>query len=112
MDISQEDDDLEINENDFLYQDMIENGINDIDIKNLDLNDKMKNEESKNEDSKYQENKDKIEENKGDEEYLGNPIIQKALDFGFDLKASIEALEVCGNEEELVFNYLLNNQNQ
>ena len=112
LDIPQKDDELEINENDFLYQDMIENDINDIDIKNLDLNDKMKNEESKNEDSKYQENKNKIEENKEDEEYLENPIIQKALDFGFDLKASIEALEVCGNEEELVFNYLLNNQNQ
>ena len=38
--------------------------------------------------------------------YLQNPIIQKTLEFGFDLTEAIEALKICGNNSDLVFNYL------
>jgi hypothetical protein len=47
---------------------------------------------------------------KDDSEYLNDPIIQSALEFGFDLKDAIEALKVCGNNKELVINYLCNDQ--
>ena len=76
-------------ENDFLYQDAIENSKND--VNNLD----------KNEDKK----------NKKEEEYLSNPMIKNILELGFNLKDIIEALEVCGNNKELAINYLCNNQN-
>ena len=46
---------------------------------------------------------DKIE---NEEEYLNNPIIQNALEFGFDLNEAIEALKICGQNEDLVINYL------
>lgn len=39
-------------------------------------------------------------------EYLKNPIIQNAMDFGFGLTEAIEALKICGNNNELVINYL------
>ncbi len=101
----QNDDDLEKYESDFLYQDMIENEKNefnelDTNFNNMNLND-----------NKIEENKNENERNKSDD-YLDNPVIKKALEFGFDLKDIIEAVEVCGNEEELVINYLCNNQNQ
>ena len=38
--------------------------------------------------------------------YLQNPIIQKTLEFGFDLTEAIEALKICGNDSDLVLNYL------
>ena len=47
---------------------------------------------------------------KYEEEYLNNPIIESILELGFDLKDIIEALEVCGNNKELAINYLCNNQ--
>ena len=76
------------------------------------------------EDLLYEDEKgyNKIEENKNinnsnncndiisDEEYLCNPIIQNALEFGFNLKDAIKALKICGNNEELVMNYLCNKQ--
>ena len=41
-----------------------------------------------------------------EEKYLENPIIQSTLEFGFDLAEAIEALKICGNNQELVLNYL------
>ena len=72
-------------EEDYLYQDVIENSKND--FNNI----------------KYENEKN------DDEEYLGNPIIQSALELGFNLKDAIEALKVCGNDKELVINYLCSN---
>ena len=40
------------------------------------------------------------------EKYLQNPVIQSTLEFGFDLAEAIEALKICGNNQELVLNYL------
>lgn len=54
-------------------------------------------------------NEENIKESLNEEEeekYLQNPIIQKTLDFGFDLTEAIEALKICGNNSDLVFNYL------
>ena len=87
-------------ENDFLYQDAIENSKNDFNGVTKDLN------------NNHISDDNNINRMKNDEEYLKKPIIQKALEFGFDLKAAIEAFEVCGNNEELALNYLCNNQNQ
>ena len=44
--------------------------------------------------------------NESEEDYLKNPIIQGALEFGFDLSEAIEALKICGNNQDLVINYL------
>ena len=49
-------------------------------------------------------------EGKSNIEYLSDPIIQNALEFGFNLNDAIEALEICGHNEELVMDYLCNNQ--
>jgi len=49
-------------------------------------------------------------ESKNNVEYLSDPIIQNALEFGFNLNDAIEALEICGHNEELVMDYLCNNQ--
>ena len=49
-------------------------------------------------------------EGKSNIEYLSEPIIQNALEFGFNLNDAIEALKICGHNEELVMNYLCNNQ--
>ena len=84
------------NEDDFLYQDAIENS-------KIDFNEKNKEENKK---------ENNCEGMKSNEEYLSNPIIQNALEFGFNLNDAIEALEVCGNNEELVMDYLCNNQNK
>ena len=48
------------------------------------------------------------EDNKqeNEEDYLNNPIIQNALEFGFDLTEAIEALKICGPNQDLVINYL------
>ena len=84
--------DHSFDEDDYLYQDAIENSKKDINLNNINTIN---------------------EENNGlkaDEEYLANPIIQSALEFGFNLKDSIVALKVCGNNQELVLNYLLNDQ--
>ena len=54
-------------------------------------------------------NEENIKESLNEEEeekYLQNPIIQKTLEFGFDLTEAIEALKICGNNSDLVFNYL------
>ena len=50
-------------------------------------------------------NKEDLKE-EDEEKYLENPIIQNALEFGFDLSEAIEALNLCGNNSELVINYL------
>ena len=49
-------------------------------------------------------------ESKKNIKYLSDPIIQNALEFGFNLNDAIEALEICGHNEELVMDYLCNNQ--
>ena len=49
-------------------------------------------------------------ESKKNIKYLSDPIIQNALEFGFNLNDAIEALKICGHNEELVMNYLCNNQ--
>jgi hypothetical protein len=49
-------------------------------------------------------------ESKNNVKYLSDPIIQNALEFGFNLNDAIEALEICGHNEELVMDYLCNNQ--
>ena len=98
-------------EEDFLDKDAKENTKKDI---NININEKQENSNKKNEDdkSKKDDNSNKNDtsyEMKNDEEYLNDPIIQSALEFGFNLKDAIEALKVCGNNEELVINYLCNN---
>ena len=70
----------------FLINEAIENSKLNV-INNNTNNEDMKNEED-------------------EEKYLNNPIIQNALEFGFDLAEAIEALKICGNNEELVINYL------
>ena len=50
--------------------------------------------------------KESLNEKEEEEKYLQNPIIQKTLEFGFDLTEAIEALKICGNNSDLVFNYL------
>ena len=62
----------------------------------------------------HQEKKDKnnYKEIKNDEDYLGNPLVQNALEFGFNLSDVIEAVKVCGYNEELVMNYLCNKQSE
>ena len=82
-----------LDEEDFLYQDAIENS---------------KNEEMKENMNEIKDNK--YNQIKNEEEYLGNSIIQNALEFGFNLTDAIEALNICGNNEEEVMNYLCNNQ--
>jgi hypothetical protein len=56
----------------------------------------------------YNEEENEKNELKEDEieNYLQNPIIQKTLDFGFDLTEAIEAIKICGNNQDLVLNYL------
>ena len=76
----------------FLLNEAIENSKI---INNNEIN-KINNEE----DTKKELNED--EEMK----YLQNPIIQKTLEFGFDLTEAIEALKICGNDSDLVLNYL------
>ena len=82
-------------ENDFLEFDANENSKNNFndnknggDIKDLNSNNSNTNE--------------------NDKEYLSNPIAKKAIEFGFGLKLIIEALKVCGKNEELVIEYLCN----
>ena len=74
------------NDEEFLINEAIENSKLNV-INNNTNNEDMKNEED-------------------EEKYLNNPIIQNALEFGFDLAEAIEALKICGNNEELVINYL------
>ena len=90
--------DNSFDENDFLEEDANENSKND-------FNEIKKDKEDIN-DLKSNENKNNINEN--DKEYLSNPITKKALEFGFGLKLIIEALKVCGKNEELVIEYLCN----
>ena len=85
----------DFDDEDYLYQDIIENSKNEYD-KDIGKNEKLDN---------------NFNDMKNDDEYLGNPIIQKALEFGFNLNDAIEAFKVCGEDEELVMNYLCNNQN-
>ena len=82
----------EIDDEDFIYNEVIENS-------KKEYSNKQKNENL---------NDNNINEIKDTEEYLGNPIIQKALEFGFNLEDAIEGLKICGNNEELVMNYLCN----
>ena len=54
--------------------------------------------------------KNEINEDKKDEgKYLDNPIIKTDLEFGFNLDDSIKAFEVCGNNQDLVIDYLCKN---
>jgi len=48
----------------------------------------------------------KEKEDEDETNYLQNPIVQNALEFGFDLSEAVEALKICGNNSELVINYL------
>ena len=77
-------------EEDFLYEDAIQNSIN----------------------KKEKKDKNNYKEIKNDEDYLGNPLVQNALEFGFNLSDVIEAVKVCGYNEELVMNYLCNKQSE
>ena len=70
----------------FLINEAIEESKNNININNINNNETMKKEK--------------------EEEYLKNPIIQNALEFGFDLSEAIEALKICGQNDEMVINYL------
>ena len=70
----------------FLINEAIENSKLNV-INNNTNNEDMKNEED-------------------EEKYLNNPIIQNELEFGFDLNEAIEALKICGQNEDLVINYL------
>jgi hypothetical protein len=57
-------------------------------------------------------NKENIDEiDKNEEEYLKNPIIQNALELGFDLVEAINALKICGENQDIVINYLYDSQN-
>ena len=69
---------------------------------------KEKNEkkEEKKEDNIENENKDEVLN-----EYLSNPIIQSALEYGFSLNEAVEAWSICGDNQEMVLNYLLNKKN-
>ena len=69
---------------------------------------KEKNEkqEEKKEDNIENENKDEVFN-----EYLSNPIIQSALEYGFSLNEAVEAWSICGDNQEMVLNYLLNKKN-
>ena len=52
-------------------------------------------------------NKENIDEiDKNEEEYLKNPIIQNALELGFDLVEAINALKICGENQDIVINPL------
>ena len=54
--------------------------------------------------------KNEINEDKKDEgKNLDNPIIKTALELGFNLDDSIKAFEVCGNNQDLVIDYLCKN---
>ena len=58
-------------------------------------------------------NKENIDEiDKNEEEYLKNPIIQNALELGFDLVEAINALKICVENQDIVINYLYDSQNQ
>ena len=74
---------------------------NDINYENFD-DDLYKNENPQNCDDNDYENID--------DEFLSNPIVINALDLGFKLNEAIEAVKICGNNEELVMNYLCNKQ--
>ena len=74
---------------------------NDINYENFD-DDIYKNENPQNCDDNDYENID--------DEFLSNPIVINALDLGFKLNEAIEAVKICGNNEELVMNYLCNKQ--
>ena len=84
--------DYDYDEEDFLYNEVIEKSKNDCG--------KIEKEENLNE--------IKFNDIKSDEEYLSNPIVLNALEFGFNLEDAIEALKICGNNEEMVMNYLCN----
>ena len=75
-------------EEELLINEAIEKSKNNININKINNNGNMKKEEEK------------------EEDYLKNPIIQSALEFGFDLSEAIEALKICGQNDELVINYL------
>ena len=86
--------DNSFDENDFLEEDANENSKNDF------------NDNKKDKDIDDLNNNNNI--NESDKEYLSNPITKKAIEFGFGLKLIIEALKVCGKNEELVIEYLCN----
>ncbi len=100
---------------DIKFKDMYENdkGNNNIDLEALFQDNISKDEEflinEAIEKSKMNINNINNEEDlkvEDEEKYLENPIIQSTLEFGFDLSEAIEALKICGNNQELVLNYL------
>jgi hypothetical protein len=78
------------------------------DEKKDEIKDEKKDKNKKNEDIK--EDKDineGLNDNNCDDIYLSNPVIKSALELGFDLNSVIEAWTICGDDKELVINYLL-----
>ena len=92
--------DIIFDEEDFLEQDANENSKNEFNEnkKDKDIND-------------LKSNHNNNDINKNDKEYLSDPIAKKAIEFGFGLKLIIEALKVCGKNEESVIEYLCNRAN-
>ena len=99
------------------YEDLNEPIDNDIQNYNFDEEDFFYEddiEQSKNEynneigEDKNINNNNIMNDINNDEVYLGNPIVQNAFEFGFNLDDAIEAIKICGNNEELVMNYLCN----
>ena len=56
-------------------------------------------------------NNNEKDKQENDEVYLNNPMIQNALEFGFDLTEAIESLKICGPNLDLMLNYLYDKKN-
>ena len=88
-----------------------------IDEKNsLKENAETNNDKKKEKEEKKQVESDKKIENKRedltfDDIYLSNPVVQSALELGFNINEIIEAINVCGDDdEEILINYLINSK--
>jgi OTU domain-containing protein 5 len=78
------------------------------DEKKDEIKDEKKDENKKNEDIKEDKGiNEGLNDNNCDDIYLSNPVIKSALELGFDLNSVIEAWTICGDDKELVINYLL-----
>ena len=62
-------------------------------------------------DSKKKEEEDKNKKGLNEADYFSNPVIQSALECGFSLEDAIMAWTIYGDNQDLVFQYLLSNKN-
>ena len=86
-----------------IYED---NFIKNSEILSCDFgNDEFKNFKN-NDDVGYVEEEKNFEEEEN--KYLEDPIVQDIMELGFNLEDVIEGIKVCGNNKELVVNYLMN----